>query len=156
MSNNMWTYLPRSANCASSFASAIDPGSKPSPMEKLTVACGHDLGTFMKTIYSNKLPSEHQVAPSKINSVSALLSSLPPDAGSRILFGVGRLLANPFGVDCRPALLRDGKAQPQLANIEYLFSAAGFVVNRYIKSCKPTLTVKSALRFADEQKLGDD
>jgi hypothetical protein len=35
-----------------------------------------------------------------------------------------------------------------------LFATAGFVVNRYIKSCKPTLTVESALRLADEQKLG--
>ena len=43
----------------------------------------------------------------------------------------------------------------QLANVEYLFAAAGFVVSRDIKSCKPTLTVESALRFADEQKLSD-
>ena len=44
----------------------------------------------------------------------------------------------------------------QLANVEYLLPFTGFVVNRYIKSGKPTLTVKSALRFGDEQKLGND
>jgi hypothetical protein len=59
----------------------------------------------------------------------------------------------------RTAFPTEEKGAPEtsgaVANIEYLFPAAGFVVNRYIKSCKPTLTVESALRFADEQKLGN-
>jgi len=42
-----------------------------------------------------------------------------------------------------------------VADVEHLFITAGFVVNSHIHSGEPTFTAESALKFADEDKLGN-
>lgn len=50
---------------------------------------------------------------------------------------------------------RHGEPQPQLANVEYLLAADGFIMHCYLKSSITTLAIEAPFRFADQQRLSD-
>jgi len=51
--------------------------------------------------------------------------------------------------------LRHGEPQPQLANVENLLAADGFIVDRPLESSITTIAIEAPFRFADQQQFSD-